>query len=103
VKWWVAFSDRVAGRDVLTQTKDHHPHLTKGWVDGGYANTVGSSIIDWTTRTPGIDCVVAGQAGPSEKDHTLPVGGEVHDRWRDRWLLVAAIATTGSHRSRHRS
>jgi hypothetical protein len=26
-----------------------------------------------------------------------------HDRWRDRWLPVVAIAATKSHRSRHRS
>jgi transposase len=51
-------SDRVAGRDVLTQAKDHHPHLTKGWVDGGYANTVDSSIIDWATCTLDIDLEV---------------------------------------------
>jgi hypothetical protein len=40
-------SDPVAGRDVLTQVKDRHPHLVKGWIDGGYANAVDSKIIPW--------------------------------------------------------
>ena len=40
---------------MLAQAKDRHRHLVKGWVDGGYANAVDASILDWAAQTLGIE------------------------------------------------
>jgi transposase len=81
-------SDRVAGREVLQQAKAAHPNLAKGWVDGGYANTVDDSILDWSRQTLNIDLEVV-----KRSDH---VKGFAVIPWR--WVVERTNAWVTAHR-----
>jgi transposase len=81
-------SDRVAGRDVLTQAKNRHNDLAKGWIDGGYANAVDSSIITWAAQTLQIDLEVVKRSDDVKGFAVIP--------WR--WVVERTNAWVTAHR-----
>lgn len=81
-------SDRTAGRAVLAQAKDRHPGLAKGWVDGGYANAVDASIIDWAADELQIDLEVVKRSDDIKGFAVIP--------WR--WVVERTNAWVSAHR-----
>ena len=81
-------SDRAAGRDVLTQAKNRHPNLAKGWIDGGYANVVDSSIIPWAAQELQIDLEVVKRSDDIKGFAVIP--------WR--WVVERTNAWVSAHR-----
>jgi len=81
-------SDRAAGRDVLTQAKNRHPDLAKGWIDGGYANAVDSSIIPWAAQHLQIDLEVVKRSDDVKGFAVIP--------WR--WVVERTNAWVSAHR-----
>ena len=68
VVWVSAASvqDRAGGRRVLARALGRFPLLGKVWVDGGYANQVDTSLVDWAAaRSLAVEVVgrPAGQRG----------------------------------------
>jgi transposase len=81
-------SDRVAGRDVLAQAKERHRDLAKGWIDGGYANAVDTSILTWATQTLQIDLEVVKRSDDIKGFAVIP--------WR--WVVERTNAWVTAHR-----
>lgn len=81
-------SDRAAGRDVLTQAKNRHRDLAKGWIDGGYANAVDSSIISWAAQQLQIDLEVVKRSDDIKGFAVIP--------WR--WVVERTNAWVSAHR-----
>lgn len=81
-------SDRVAGRGVLRLAKDRHPGLVKGWVDGGYANAVDDSILDWAAQTLAIELEVVKRSDDIKGFVVIP--------WR--WVVERTNAWVTAHR-----
>lgn len=81
-------SDRVAGRDALTQAKDRHPDLAKGWIDGGYANAVDASILTWAAEQLQIDLEVVKRSDDVKGFAVIP--------WR--WVVERTNAWVSAHR-----
>jgi transposase len=81
-------SDRVAGRGTLVAAKARHPGLSKAWVDGGYANTVDSSIVDWGASVLQIDIEVVKRSDDVKGFAVLP--------WR--WVVERTNAWVSAHR-----
>ncbi|MGH3235133.1 MAG: transposase [Streptosporangiaceae bacterium] len=81
-------SDRVAGREVLTQAKQRHPGLRKGWAGGGYANAVDDSMLAWAEENPGIDLEVVKRSDDAKGFAVIP--------WR--WVVERTSAWVSAHR-----
>ncbi|MGQ5261038.1 transposase [Micromonospora sp. ZYX-F-536] len=46
--------DRARAKLVLGSITDEHPYIELIWADGGYANSVEASLIDWADQELGI-------------------------------------------------
>ena len=78
-------SDRVTGRGVPAQAKARHRNLAKGWIDGGYANPVDSSLIGRAARELRIDLEVVKRSDDVKSFAVIP--------WR--WV----VERTNGHRT----
>lgn len=76
--------DRAGGRRVLEQAVGRFPLLGKVWVDGGYANQVDSSLLDWAGQR-GVDVEVV-RRDPGQR------GFQVLPR---RWVAERSFAWMG--------
>jgi hypothetical protein len=47
--------DRAGGRRVLAGARGRFPLLGKVWADGGYANDIDASLLDWAREQAGLD------------------------------------------------
>lgn len=81
-------SDRTAGRDVLAEASRAHPDLALAWVDGGYANAVDDSIIDWSRENTGIVVEVVKRTDDVKGFSVLP----------RRWVVERTNAWLSAHR-----
>jgi transposase len=59
--------DRAGGRRVLAGARGRFPLLGKVWADGGYANDIDASLVDWAREQAGLEFAIvrrpAGQRG----------------------------------------
>ena len=81
-------SDRTAGREVLAAAARRHPDLALAWVDGGYANAVDDSLIDWARENTGIEVVVVKRTDDVKGFRILP----------RRWVIERTNAWISAHR-----
>jgi transposase len=81
-------SDRTAGREVLAEAARRHPELALAWVDGGYANAVDDSLIDWARENTGIEVVVVKRTDDAKGFRILP----------RRWVIERTNAWISAHR-----
>jgi transposase len=62
-----SIQDRAGGRRVLAAVPGRFPLLGKVWADGGYANDIDASLVDWAREQLGLDLEIvrrpAGQRG----------------------------------------
>lgn len=67
-----SIQDRAGAKLVLCSITDEHPNLGLIWVDGGYANSVDASLIDWADQELGIRLEVVKRNDGLKGFHVLP-------------------------------
>lgn len=67
--------DRPGARLVLTGIRTRFPLLGLVWVDGGYVNTVDTSLIGWAAATENVEIVAVSRNADVKASRCCPAGG----------------------------
>jgi transposase len=67
-----SLQDRAGGRALLTAARPQFPQLSKVWADGGYANAVDTSLIDYARDQLGLELEIVRRAEGVRGFQVLP-------------------------------
>src|SRR4051794_35912060 len=80
-----SLQDRHGAKRVLTGIHALFPLIALVWVDGGYVNSVDSSLVGWAARTEGIDLVAVPRNADVKGFQVLP----------RRWVVERTLGWLG--------
>jgi transposase len=80
--------DRAGGRRVLAGAQGHFPLRGKVWADGGYANDIDASLVDWAREQAGLDLAIVRRPAAQRGFAVLP----------RRWVVERTFAWLGRSR-----
>jgi transposase len=80
--------DRAGGRRVLAGARGRFPLLGKVWADGGYANDIDASLVDWAREQAGLDLAIVRRPAAQRGFAVLP----------RRWVVERTFAWLGRSR-----
>ena len=67
-----ALQDRPGGRRLLTAARPRFPRLCKVWADGGYANVVDTSLVDYARAELGLELEIVRRCDDVRGFQVLP-------------------------------
>jgi len=80
--------DRAGGRRVLGGARGRFPLLGTVWADGGYANDIDASLVDWAREQAGLELAIVARPAGQRGFAVLP----------RRWVVERTFAWLGRSR-----